>query len=496
MPSDPLAQVEAIIRSLKEQVETQLGSWLESTTPSKFKQMEMDVHALLRGVADQLSGLVLVALSQDPTFQAETAAAAHVGSAGTLRGAGHRTVKVRLLGGSVVSVKVAYLAQRRHKRQRRTRRRRRRTCRGLYPLLAALGIWFGVTPALAGEVCRQVADSDSVRTGREALDRRGIDLGHKQTLRIVNRFGSRAVQQRQDWLLDAIDREPSCGVLRGKRVVVETDGGRLRERVKRGRRSKRTGHHRYDAPWREPKLLTIYVIDDKGDVEQSFRPILDGTLDDCNAIFAMLAGYLRALGAHEAKELIFIADGAKWIWDRTGQLAEMVGLPMARVTETVDWYHAVETLHEVADLRSRWPKKSRAQWLKRAKKALFAGAIDDVMRLFDDIAVGRKARGINKHRDYFRRNRNRMQYAAFKAAQRPLGSGAVESGVRRVINMRMKANGTFWLCENAEGMLLLRGYLKAGRFDDLVDWSIASSASWWNRRLNTAPIAEHVRLPS
>lgn len=478
MPSDPLSQVATILLGLRGNVETHLGLWMNAKTPSKFRQMEIDIHALMRKVADELSGLVLAAMCQNISFQAETTAAAHSGSAGLLRNSGHRTVKVKMLGGSEVSVKVVYLAPKKRKSKRR--KHRRRTRRGLYPLLAALGIWFGVTPALAGEICRQVADSDSVRTGREALDRRGIDLGHKQTLRIVNRFGNRAVTQRERWLLNAMDQQLANGVLRGKRVVVETDGGRIRERVvKPGRRNKRTGHHRYDAPWCEPKLLTIYLIDERCRVEQSFRPILDGTLGDCDAIFAMIAGYLRALGVHDAKEIIILGDGAKWIWERTDQLAEMVGLSSAHVTEVVDWYHAVETLHKVADVRSNWLKAQRNRWIKHAKKALYTGATDKLMGLFDEIAVGRKAREINKHRDYFRRNTDRMQYASFKAACCPLGSGAVESGIRRVINMRMKANGTFWLRENAEGMVLLRSYLKAGRFDDIVDWSITKAAEWW-----------------
>ena len=71
-----------------------------------------------------------------------------------------------------------------------------------------------------------------------------------------------------------------------------------------------------------------------------------------------------------------------------------------------------------------------------------------------------------------------MQYSAFERACIPVGSGAIESAIRRVINMRMKSNGMFWLEANAQGMLL-RSYLKAEHFDRLVDWSIASASSWW-----------------
>jgi hypothetical protein len=36
-----------------------------------------------------------------------------------------------------------------------------------------------------------------------------------------------------------------------------------------------------------------------------------------------------------------------------------------------------------------------------------------------------------------------------------LGSGAIESSIRRVINLRLKGNGIFWLEENAEAILAL-----------------------------------------
>ena len=96
------------------------------------------------------------------------------------------------------------------------------------------------------------------------------------------------------------------GPLRGRRVVVTTDGGRLRERLPApaGRKNKRTGHRRYKAPWREPKLLVIYVIDDEGKVLQSFRPVYDGTLGDADQVFEMLVGYrARSTKRHPSNTL-------------------------------------------------------------------------------------------------------------------------------------------------------------------------------------------------
>ena len=48
----------------------------------------------------------------------------------------------------------------------------------------------------------------------------------------------------------------------------------------------------------------------------------------------------------------------------------------------------------------------------------------------------------------------------------PLGSGAIESSIRRVINSRLKGNGLFWREENAESMLHLRALVISDRWDE------------------------------
>jgi hypothetical protein len=66
--------------------------------------------------------------------------------------------------------------------------------------------------------------------------------------------------------------------------------------------------------------------------------------------------------------------------------------------------------------------------------------------------------------DYFIKNQRRMAYAKLMAMQLPIGSGAIESAVRRVINLRLKGASLFWCRASAEAILLLRSYYKAGRW--------------------------------
>ena len=53
---------------------------------------------------------------------------------------------------------------------------------------------------------------------------------------------------------------------------------------------------------------------------------MDGTLRGPDKLFRLIEFSLRALGVHEAKEVLFIADGATWIWNRVTELWRRLGL--------------------------------------------------------------------------------------------------------------------------------------------------------------------------
>ena len=480
MPNDLQTQIRNLIAEFSQKVEESLEGWCERYSAVGSREAELELAAMGRVLCDGIFGAIMHKILSDTGFRALTSIAAK--NAGNYRNGGRRNVPVTLLGGSTIRVEVDYLKpNRRGKRRGRKRQsgRRGKGGTGLYPGLAALGIWNGVTPALAGEICCQVADSESVRTGRKALARRDIDLGHKQTLRIVNKVGGRAVEQRNGWLEQTLV-EPPGTLLAGKRVVVATDGGRIRMRVPvtQGRRRK-NGHRGFETPWQEPKLFVIYVIDDTGRIDRTIRPIYDGTMEDCEVIFKMLHAYLRALGVSQAEQLVIIGDGAKWIWDRAGQLGQDLEVPDDRVVEVLDWYHAVEHLSDIASIPN-WSDTEKRKWLYQAKSLLKSGKVDELVCHIMSLAKGRRAKEVRKCIPYFERNRKRIHYSRFQANSIPIGSGAIESAVRRVVNLRLKGNSKFWLEENAESMLLFRCYLKADRFDDLFDWSLTSAVPWWD----------------
>lgn len=473
MPTKSVEELAAIVAHFGKLAEEEMPGWLQARDPAAFIAVEQAAHALGRRVADAIVALVLRQILGDAAFVAGCVSKA--AATGKFRPNCRRGTSVTLLGGHTHPMDDTPYMIAVNKRGRKKR------APGLYPCLAALGITERCSPALCSEVCRQDTDSCSFRDALATLSRRGIELEYKRVHALVRRFGQQAVGQRDAWAKIARHADEQRAVLKGRTVLVAVDGGRLRERhVKRGRRTKRR-HHRYHAPWCEPRQLVITVLDETtGRPDRRFTPIYDGTLGDSDDLFLLLWSYLYALGGRHAKRIIFVADGAKWIWRRTWLLRAMLLMPDGddRFIEIVDWPHAVGMLSTIAKHCTSWTERAQQLWVKRLRASLYNGDIDTVLSEIRKLARGRRAKKVQAHLDYFEHNAARMQYRSFRARRLPIGSGVVESTIRRVINLRLKSPGKFWLHENAEAVLHLRSYLKAGHWDQLAIRTLRGLAPW------------------
>jgi hypothetical protein len=394
-----------------------------------------------------------------------------------LRAMGSRPYKVHLLSGNVVEVSTPYLAPRSEgkTRIRKARKLKRNHGSGMFPTVAALGVSNHCSPALMSDLARQVVESGSEEEARQSLARRGIDLDVKIVWNLANRFATDSMRIRDERLRSAAG---DVGEFSGKRVVVAPDGGRIRMRKanKRGKIPKGKKRRGFKAPWQEPKVFTIYVIDSSGKRDREFLPVIDGTMGDADDLIALMVGYLRLLGVQSAEKLVIIGDGARWIWDRVGKIIEGVGIDPKKVTAIVDFYHAVEHLQKFAEQKSGWSEQFRKQWVTKNRKLLRKGKVSEVIATMKGLVDGRNAKKLRTEMLYFVKNASRMKYAWFKRCGFPIGSGAVESCIRRVVNLRMKSPCIYWKEGNAEGFLHLRSVFKSGRWDEMLMQTLETHA--------------------
>ncbi len=419
-----------------------------------FAALETKVGEALNGLGAEVLKGALSALLMGPEFvRALKALGGRLG----MRLNGYRSVKVCLGSGQWVEVVVAYFVKAAPKRRRRARRK------GAYLGLEVLGFLRRWSSRLVSEVAQAALLCPSLEVAHAVLERRGLKLNVKTIRGMCRALAEQGRSFRGEISLTGTEE------LAGHTLVIGIDGGRLRERrAKRGRKKagqKRQGYH---TEWKEPKLFTVYVLDNEGRVVKSFAPLHDATMQDHKGLFALLERYLEALDLEKVARIVFCGDGARWIWSGVEALCQRQGLDKERVYQVIDYTHAKQNLQELIDLLpARLQREGRLarQW----RDWLWQGNLDALYQSVCETLRGKKkAQALKKWDDYFDRNDKRLQYARFRELAVPCGSGCVESAIRRVINLRLKAPGTFWTPEMAECFLFLRSQLISGRWDIFI----------------------------
>lgn len=375
---------------------------------------------------------------------------------------------VRLLGGLAITVMTLYCSPR-----ARTGRGRGREGAGLYPELAAYRISEGSSPDVQAEVGRQVALLP-IEQARAELARRGLESDEKAVRRIANELGAQMLATRtRDLLRFRRGELPAGEAFKGKRVAAALDGGRVRVRtvikeVEVGGKIKRRP---FKVEWREPKLLIIFEVDGKGRMAKGCRPIIDGTLRGPDALIELLAFHLHRLGAAAANVVTITADGAPWIWARLDWVVAQVGLEPVRVVEVLDWCHAVHHL-SLALQASGLSEEERAERYARLRRSLKEGRSPAVIEELEGLAAGQpEGAAVCREIGYLIRHSEagRLRYDCFRCRGVPLGSGAIESTIRRVLNLRLKGTSLFWEESNAEAVIQLRAAVLSGRWEERLE---------------------------
>lgn len=167
-----------------------------------------------------------------------------------------------------------------------------------------------------------------------------------------------------------------------------------------------------------------------------------------------------------AQQVLLLADGAVWMWERIPALLRRLGCPSARLICLLDFYHATQHLHEFAELAFKDLKRARA-WFKKARTLLKRGATPALLQRMQTLwehATGARKDDLTKALEFFTKRPHQLNYRRVAALKLPIGSGALESLVRQVVNLRLKGAGKSWGREHAEIVLHARCQWAAGKW--------------------------------
>lgn len=321
----------------------------------------------------------------------------------------------------------------------------------------------GLTPLVWSDITKYGAIASSFEAAHTILSDWGINISLKRIERLTYKFGQIGIDLRQTKISNLQQGNLSDGnILKDQRVVIAVDGGRSRIRInKKGRKNLKTNKHGFTGEWVEPKLLTIYVVDEQGKKVRNgeIKIVNDGTYEDYKGFLPILEMHLISLGISQAKQVLLIADGAEWIWKHIPPLLKKLKSPDATY-QLFDFYHVTERLQKFADVAFS-DDNERNNWFKKARRTLKKSNAMTIIRQMDEFifeATGERCKTMVIQRNYLLRayRERRLNYAKILDQKLPIGSEAIESLIRQVVNLRIKGNSKFWLKENAEIILHLR----------------------------------------
>lgn len=196
--------------------------------------------------------------------------------------------------------------------------------------------------------------------------------------------------------------------------------------------------------WRELKSLCWYIVDEVYSKKRQKAQQISYHSDIIEA--KQFGQVLWATGvmrlADKTKELVFVCDGAAWIW-------KLVEHYFPQAVQIVDWYHACQYLVAVADGAFSC-KVARSQWLDEVKGLMWNGQIEKVIQAcqhyLNDPLVSEPAQ---KAVTYFSNNQDRMNYAQFREKGYWIGSGTIESACKQIASARIKIAGARWTVQGA-----------------------------------------------
>lgn len=205
--------------------------------------------------------------------------------------------------------------------------------------------------------------------------------------------------------------------------------------------------------WREMKLGLVFYDGDsirrkdgKMIITKKEYVTFFGGVDEFKKLLfdaAARAGYGKI------RQVVFVGDGSHWIWNMCEEL-----FPDA--VQILDYYHLSENVHSFAKYQYPDNEIKMKGWAKDILDKIDKGLVDEVLAGLPDLKEVKLPVQVPNLKVYIENNRGRIDYRRYKLRGYYIGSGAIESGNKLVIQQRMKQSGMRWSTSGGQYIAALR----------------------------------------
>jgi hypothetical protein len=332
---------------------------------------------------------------------------------------------------------------------------------GFSPLDRALVLGDGaLTPFLAEAVVRL----GTALPFRQAAETLAFFTGTSVSASSVRRRTQSAGAELAAWEREEVDRlereAPEAAAPEGALLQVSTDGAMVPV---------------VGGEWAEAKVLAIGVVRGSAGADaEVVTSRLSYFARSCEAESFTREALVETQrrGVEGAERVVAVADGAVWI-------QKLIDHHRPDAVRILDFAHAAESIAQAGKAAYGEGTPQAEAWFERQRHRLRheePGAVLGALARARRKAAGRgaeQAEVVEATLGYLRSRREQIRYAEFVEAGYPIGSGAVESANKLVVERRLKGAGMHWARRNLNPMLALRCASANGRWAEA--WQCASS---------------------
>ena len=288
-----------------------------------------------------------------------------------------------------------------------------------------------------------------------------IEVSAKQIQIISEEVGKEVFEKDREQAKEAYDKPEIAAPQelpkdrKGGRLYILTDGLQVNTRVQ----------DENGSTWKEMKLGLIFSDRDVIRRGEGSHLIMKkeyvSYFGSVNEFKKFVFGAAARAGYGKIKEVVVVGDGAQWIWNMCEEL-----FPDA--VRILDFYHFSENVNQYAKFLYAEDELSRKKWVKQILDAVTEGRVSEAIRLVAEKKVEKVPDTVVNLNTYITNNRQRIDYKAFKDKGYYIGSGAIESANKMVIQQRMKQSGMRWSVQGGQYIAALRTKHESGLWDDVV----------------------------
>ena len=185
-------------------------------------------------------------------------------------------------------------------------------------------------------------------------------------------------------------------------------------------------------------------------------------LGNCHHFAKMMLSLAIQNGYGFYENTVLISDGADWI-------KNMKTMYFADATHILDFYHLSEHVYDYAKEIFDRNEHEYVGWAKNITSLLKASKSAEVIKIIQKLPNKQRKKASDDLVTYINHNKDNIDYLSYRQKGFFIGSGAIESGNKIVLQRRLKQGAMRWNIASAQALLSLIAKVKSGLWSDVVD---------------------------